>query len=311
MKQEPLVSVGVPVYNEEPYIENLLESIIKDEYTNKEIIVSDNFSSDGTWETIRKFKKKYEDSYDIIITQQLKNMGAEYNFNYVLEKARGEFFIWAGGHDIWGKNLIQECVKALQKHQDAVLAMPLVKWIDNRSDLLDLTHPIIDTRDGDSPAGRALKLISQYGECTAIYGLHRKKMLLDTMPWPKTLGNDNFALVRLAKKGDIIPATSTCYFRRARLCESSDDRLQRQLRVLNVKGFARKKPLTVFKVYMFFEVLQSKGPFSTRLQLVFFAFQKYLGVSLLKTILLEYSPRLFNVLREIKIHFSDHAKVNR
>jgi glycosyltransferase involved in cell wall biosynthesis len=306
-----LVSISVPVYNEEPYIENLLESIVKDEYRNKEIIISDNFSSDRTWEIINNFKNKYGKLYDIFIKQQLTNMGAVYNFNYVLEKSRGEFFIWAGGHDIWGHNMIQDSVSALQKNQDAVLAMPMVKWIDNRSDLLDLRHSIIDTRQGGSPAGRVLELINQYSECTAIYGLHRKKILLDTMPWPKTLGNDDFALVRLAKKGNIIPVKSACYFRRVRLFESSDDRVQRQLRALDVKGFASKKPRTVFKVYMFFEVIQSKGPFLTRLQLFFLAFQKYLGVSLLKTLLLEYSPTLFNFFKKIKVHFSNHEQVNR
>ena len=285
-----LVSVGVPVYNEEKHIAGLLTSILNDNYRPKEIIVSDNHSTDGTWEIIQKFVATYE---NIKAVRQPENQGAAFNFNYVLENARGEFFIWAGGHDIWGPEMVTECVKVLKRNSEFALAVPIVKWIDEKSDFLDKLHCIIDTSSKSTPAGRVEKYLKDYIYCTAIYGLHRKRSLLQTIPLPDTLGPDVVALARIAGGGHIVPVDSSWYGRRLRVNESSIQRQLRHLKVLKVKGLAAKFPNTMFRLSFFSEVLRIKGSFYERMKLIYTFHRRFLGFSIIESIFKDLFPAAY------------------
>ena len=54
----PLVSIGVPIYNEERFLEESLVSLCSQDYSNLEIIISDNASIDGTSEICREFANR-------------------------------------------------------------------------------------------------------------------------------------------------------------------------------------------------------------------------------------------------------------
>ena len=56
---EPIISVIVPVYNVEKYIDRCLESLLNQSYENLEIIFVDDCSEDGTWEEILKLSSEY------------------------------------------------------------------------------------------------------------------------------------------------------------------------------------------------------------------------------------------------------------
>ena len=58
MKNNPLISIGVPVYNEEKNISKCLKNILSQSYKNIEVIISDNNSKDNTLKICKKFKKK-------------------------------------------------------------------------------------------------------------------------------------------------------------------------------------------------------------------------------------------------------------
>ena len=103
----PLVSIGMPVFNGEDYVEAALDSILTQTFTNFELIISDNASTDRTEEICNDFA----DSDDRIrYYRQEKNLGAAANFNRVFELSSGKYFKWAA-HD------------ALQSLDDAELAL--------------------------------------------------------------------------------------------------------------------------------------------------------------------------------------------
>ena len=66
-KTPPLVTIGIPLYNEVKYIERTIRSALEQTYTNIEVIISDNNSNDGTFELI---KKKFKDQ--VILCQKKK-----------------------------------------------------------------------------------------------------------------------------------------------------------------------------------------------------------------------------------------------
>lgn len=289
-----LVSVGVLVYNEEKYIGDLLNSIISQNYRPMEIFISDNNSTDGTWDIIQYFVNNFD---NINAIRHSTNRGSAYNFYYVLEQARGKFFIWAGGHDIWGPNMITACVSVLERDSGIALAFPLVKWLNDKTEFLEKKHSIIDTSSENSPAGRAYKFFMEHDHCSAIYGLHRRTMLLQTMPWPKVIGSDGIALVRIAKLGHIVPVFSTWWGRRVTREESLGDRVQRHITVLGLHGFASRYPQSSSRLVFFKELLFTNGPIKKRIKLVFDGYRKLFGRGGWRIFPKEILPGTYKLLR--------------
>jgi glycosyltransferase involved in cell wall biosynthesis len=117
MDSFPLISVGVPIFNAEKTIARTLSSLLNQDYPNLEIIVSDNCSTDESM----KICKSFEISSDRIkIVSQFENIGPIRNFEYVLQHARGEYFMWCAGDDSLSPTSISENFEALQANPKAV-----------------------------------------------------------------------------------------------------------------------------------------------------------------------------------------------
>jgi glycosyltransferase involved in cell wall biosynthesis len=119
MNKFPLVSIGMPVYNGEFYISKVIEAILAQTYTKFELIISDNASVDNTENICRNYSKQ---DNRIKYIKQIENQGALFNFKYVLEKARGEYFMWAAADDLRDVNFLFECVTILDTNPYCVAA---------------------------------------------------------------------------------------------------------------------------------------------------------------------------------------------
>ena len=105
-----LVSIGMPVYQGDQYLAEALNSLLVQTYKNIQINISDNCSSDQTEQICRSFAKK---DNRISYTRQTVNIGATANFNYVLQQAKGDFFMWAAHDDRWDAEYVEMLVKQL------------------------------------------------------------------------------------------------------------------------------------------------------------------------------------------------------
>lgn len=95
----PLISVGIPTYKRPDGLEKTLQIVTSQTYKNLEIIISDNCSqSDEVKFVIQKFR---EIDSRIIAYEQQVNIGPVLNFKFLLDKAVGDFFIWAADDDQW------------------------------------------------------------------------------------------------------------------------------------------------------------------------------------------------------------------
>jgi glycosyltransferase involved in cell wall biosynthesis len=99
-----LVSVGMPVCNGEAFLAEALNSLLIQTYGNLEILISDNCSSDKTKQICLEYAAK--DSR-IRYFRQAQNIGATANFNYVLQQASGEYFMWSAHDDRWSPNYVE------------------------------------------------------------------------------------------------------------------------------------------------------------------------------------------------------------
>jgi len=113
----PKVSIGMPVYNGENTIRNSLESLLSQSFVDFELIISDNASSDSTKTICLDYAAR--DSRIRYIRQQ-KNLGAYENFKYVLDEARGDYFMWAACDDVRSFDFVEVNVKFLESNLDYV-----------------------------------------------------------------------------------------------------------------------------------------------------------------------------------------------
>ena len=95
----PLVSVGIPTYNRANLLRRALQSVLRQDYTNLEIIVSDNCSPTNDTSEIVELCQR--DDKRIKFYKQAQTIGAKANFIFVEQQAAGEYFIWLADDDEW------------------------------------------------------------------------------------------------------------------------------------------------------------------------------------------------------------------
>ena len=220
-KSLPLVSIILPVYNEELFIRETLESIQAQDYENLEIFISDNHSLDATASLCNDFARRDQ---RIQFFEQSSNIGAIANQGFVASKAKGKYVILTAGHDKWTTNYISANVKALENHPSAVLSYGTPCWIDEEGVLFERFSGWYDTR--------GLTTISRFffvfwGKPNPILGLIRRDKFPDLTEY-NFVGADNVILCLLSLRGEFIHTVNTVFFRRQnRQSESHEDRLKR------------------------------------------------------------------------------------
>lgn len=106
----PVISIGMPVYNGEMFIKDALDSLLSQTFADFELIISDNRSTDRTEAICREYAKKDERIHYIC---QSENRGAIANFQFVLDKAVGEYFMWAAYDDLWASDFLMDATALL------------------------------------------------------------------------------------------------------------------------------------------------------------------------------------------------------
>lgn len=219
--KQPLVTIGMPLFNEEQFLQSALLSMLEQNYENIEIIISDNCSTDKTVEICKNFTQQYS---HLSIYQTDRNIGSLANFIRVLEMAQGQYFLWAAGHDLWSKNYISECVNALEAHDNATIAFGTPSWINANGLPFNRQPSWFDTRSMSS-VERFYTVF--WGSMNPILGVIRRESLLKT-PIINTVGSDLIMLSNLALLGEFIHVPECSWCRREfRLEATHSDKINR------------------------------------------------------------------------------------
>ena len=113
----PLISVMVPAYNHEKYIEKTLNSVIKDNYPNKELVIINDGSNDNTDYAIRKWKDKNQDQIDVNYISR-DNKGVTRTLNELVKRSKGEYVTVIASDDYLLLNGIMSRYRYLQDHPE-------------------------------------------------------------------------------------------------------------------------------------------------------------------------------------------------
>ena len=117
-KHVPKVSIGMPVYNGEKFIAKALDSLLGQTFTDFELIISDNASTDRTPDICTEYANRDK---RIRYIRQGRNHGAIWNWEYVLRQAKGEYFMWAAHDDTRNPDCLSKYVEVLNSNNDVGL----------------------------------------------------------------------------------------------------------------------------------------------------------------------------------------------
>jgi len=115
----PLVSIGLPTYNRAHLLTQAAESVLAQDYTNIELIISDNASTDGTRNYCEELCRQ---DARVRYIPQPTNLGPWDNHIAALKGANGDFFMFLGDDDWIDRSYVSGCLQFLLIHRDYVLA---------------------------------------------------------------------------------------------------------------------------------------------------------------------------------------------
>jgi len=130
---KPLVSVCLPNLNNKPFLDERLDTIFKQTYSNWELIVVDNYSDDGAWELFQKYSE-FEPKMNI--SQAPKGKGMYCNWNNCIRKASGEYIYIATSDDTMSPDCLEKMVAVLEKNPEGDICHCCLEKIDEKGDLI-------------------------------------------------------------------------------------------------------------------------------------------------------------------------------
>jgi glycosyltransferase involved in cell wall biosynthesis len=207
---QPCVSIGLPIFNAEQYLEQSLGSILAQTYRNFELIISDNASVDATKAICRRYaaldgRVRYH--------RNPRNQGATFNFRQVVALSAGEYFLWAAHDDMFAPEYVERCVAVLEQNPDVVLCYSKSIEIDGQGQLLERKEQNL-AADSPYPHQRFRELIRMDHNCQTMFGVMRACVLKRTSVHGDFPDSDRCMLAEVALYGKFVELPDHLFFHR-------------------------------------------------------------------------------------------------
>ena len=205
-----MISVIVPVYNAEDYLEKCIKSILKQTYSQWELILIDNGSTDESYEICRKYTQLDD---RIFVLHQHRNQGVSVARNLGKEKANGDYITFIDADD-WIKSDFLEKLVYVQKKEQADMVICGYKAVydsDRKEVMRDVQTVEKATKEYRIKVCDVEKYMEKYmlqGN-THCWGVLYHKDVLENVIFPKgiTIGEDLLFLIEAALKAKKIAVT--------------------------------------------------------------------------------------------------------
>jgi glycosyltransferase involved in cell wall biosynthesis len=195
--ERPLVTVGIPAYDRPAEVQRAVRSALAQDHPAIEVLVSDDASPDPAVETA--LAALAASDVRVRYVRQPRNLGHAGNYQWVLENARGEYFMWLSDDDWIDPDYVSRCVAALEADSTTVLVCGLARCYEAG------VH-VLDERPTNLDSGRAgLRLIRYFSRVSlngALFGLARRERLLE-IGFPQVVGGDWMLIAAVAARGRI------------------------------------------------------------------------------------------------------------
>lgn len=233
----PKVSIGMPVFNGEPFIFEAIDSILGQTYTDFELIISDNASNDKTEEICREYSAKDE---RVRYYRNESNIGAPQNYNRTFNLASGRYFRWANADDVAEVQLLEKCVQVLEQRPDVVLCYGKTRIIDQDGQVTEDYDDNLDLQDAKA-SERYIRFNESVGLTNVIYGLMRSEKMARTALFGNYIAADVNFMAELCLYGKFVEIPEVLFYRRmhkeASSWDRADDERQRAFWMPDEKSF--------------------------------------------------------------------------
>jgi glycosyltransferase involved in cell wall biosynthesis len=206
----PRLTIGLPVYNGDAFLATAIDSLLAQTFTDFELIISDNASTDSTEAICRE--RAARDARIRYLRLEV-NRGATYNFNRVVELARGEYFKWAAHDDLYEPAFVERCVEVLDRHPDVLVAFTRLVDIDDAGVRKPFEIPPLRW-DSKRPNVRFRALANPHHRCESIFGVMRTAVLRRTFLLADYAGCDRVLLAQLALMGRFFEVPEVLFLHR-------------------------------------------------------------------------------------------------
>jgi glycosyltransferase involved in cell wall biosynthesis len=194
---QPRLSIGIPVFNGERYLAAAIQSVLDGSFTDFELIISDNGSTDATEEISRAFAAKDD---RIRYLRSATNIGPNPNFNRVFRAATGTYFKWLAYDDLCGPDMLARCVEVLDGDPSIVLCSARYMEINENGDRLG-EQPYRINLTSTKPHVRLGELMCTSRGHPILYGVIRTATLRRTRLLATYRGSDRALLAELTLHG--------------------------------------------------------------------------------------------------------------
>ncbi|HUG26227.1 glycosyltransferase family 2 protein [Piscinibacter sp.] len=208
--ERPVVSVGMPAYNAAQTIRGSIDCLLSQTLRNLELIISDNASTDGTWDIIDEYARK---DPRIIAIRQRDNIGANGNYSAVFSKARGRYFKWASSNDWCAPQFLERCAAHLDEHPETVLVSPRTRLFEGALDRFTDYERDVSFEQAD-PVDRFVAVGTLLALNNVLNGVARTEVLARTRLIEHYVGADTVLIGHLALLGKISLLDERYFYRR-------------------------------------------------------------------------------------------------
>jgi len=258
MENKHLVTIGIPVFNEENHIAETIESALNQSYKNIRILISDNCSTDKSNEII----KKYADANsNISYVRQNELITAYSNFKHLLDNAQSDYFFWLGGHDKIAKGYVEDAMEKFSKDKELVCVFAKASVLLLNGEIQTNVHDDLET-SGMNITYRLEKITQKVYYGSAVYSVYKTNILRKS--FYNINGGDLLIMFIASYFGTFTSSSDTSYYFRQVRIENPNETQARYEK----HGFAKNWDLQRVMLPYFVLVTKFKLPFFQKMEII-------------------------------------------
>lgn len=171
-----MIAILMATYNGEKYIEEQLDSILQQTYSDTVVFIHDDGSTDGTIDIVKKYTEKYPDRVKIVEGEPTG--GSKNNFLYLLNKVEADYYMFSDQDDVWLphkietlKSLIDEMEgeDGVNPSETPILVFGDMKVVDEKLDVINDSFIRYNRLDADNLSFNRLVVQNVVAGCTTLF----------------------------------------------------------------------------------------------------------------------------------------------
>lgn len=195
--EDPLVTIGIPAYNRPTELERAIRSAMAQAHSRIEILVSDDASPDPTVQSVG-VALAVEDPR-IRLVRQERNLGHAANYQWVLDAAQGEYFMWLADDDWIDPHYVDRCLAVLREDPSVAMACGAARYDAGGVQVRDERPMELISR---RPEARVMRYFARVNMNGPLFSVMRTAELR-AIGFPEVVGGDWVLVAAMAARGTV------------------------------------------------------------------------------------------------------------